>query len=98
MIININASELMPTAMIALMGEDLSQLQTLAEDEIAPALERIDGVAQVSVGGGNAQQIAVEIDPAKAAGFACLTAISVSSCRDRTCCTPAAIYRAARRS
>ena len=55
--------------MIALMGEDLSQLQTLAEDEIAPALERIDGVAQVSVGGGNAQQIAVEIDPAKAAGF-----------------------------
>lgn len=36
MIININASELMPTAMIALMGEDLSQLQTLAEDEIAP--------------------------------------------------------------
>ena len=69
MIININASELMPTAMIALMGEDLSQLQTLAEDEIAPALERIDGVAQVSVGGGNAQQIAVEIDPAKAAGF-----------------------------
>ena len=69
MIININASELMPTAMIALMGEDLSQLQTLAEDEIAPALERIDGVAQVSVGGGNAQQIAVEIDPAKAARY-----------------------------
>ena len=70
MIININISELMPTAMIALIGEDLAQLQTLAEDEITPALERIDGVAQVSVSGGTNQQIAVEIDPAKAAGFA----------------------------
>ena len=30
-IINMNLSALMPTAMIALVGEDLSQLQTLAE-------------------------------------------------------------------
>ena len=69
MIININISELMPTAMIALTGEDLSQLQTTAEDVISPALERIDGVAQVSVSGGLESQISVEIDQAKAAGF-----------------------------
>ena len=69
MIVNINISELMPTAMIALMGDDLSQLQAKAEDDIAPALERIDGVAQVTVNGGVEQQIAVRVDPAKAAGF-----------------------------
>lgn len=69
MIINLNISDMMPTAMIALIGDDLSQLQTLAEDVVSPSLERIDGVAQVSVNGGLDQQISVEIDPAKAAGF-----------------------------
>ncbi len=68
-IVNINMSELMPTAMIALIGDDLAQLQTLGEDTVAPALERIDGVAQVTVSGGLQQQIAVEIDPTRAAGL-----------------------------
>ena len=68
-IINMNMSEMMPTAIIALMGEDLSELQTLAEDEVVPALERIDGVAQVSVSGGWEQQIAVEIDASRVAGY-----------------------------
>ncbi len=68
-IVNINVSDLMPTAMIALMGDDLAQLQTLAEDAVVPALERIDGVASVDVYGGVDQQIAVEVDPARAAGF-----------------------------
>ena len=68
-IVNINVSDLMPTAIIALMGEDLSSLQTLAEDTVSPALERIDGVASVTVSGGVGQQIEVQIDPARAAGF-----------------------------
>ena len=68
-IINMNLSALMPTAMIALVGEDLSQLQTLAEDLVVPALERINGVAQVTVNGGVEQQIAVELDPTRAAGY-----------------------------
>ena len=68
-IINMNLSALMPTAMIALVGEDLAQLQTLAEDLVVPALERINGVAQVTVNGGVSQQIAVELDPTRAAGY-----------------------------
>ncbi|MBR4099200.1 MAG: efflux RND transporter permease subunit, partial [Clostridium sp.] len=68
-ILNINISDLMPTAMIALVGDDLSQLQALAEDTVAPALERIDGVAQVTISGGVAQQIAVEVDPVRASGL-----------------------------
>ena len=68
-IVNINISDLMPSAMIALMGEDLSSVQALAEDTVAPALERIDGVAQVTVSGGVEQQITVAVDPTRAAGF-----------------------------
>ena len=68
-IINMNMSDMMPTAVIALMGEDLGQLQDLAEDVVSPALERIDGVAQVSVNGGLEQQITVEINASRAAGY-----------------------------
>lgn len=68
-IMNINISDLMPSAVIALMGDDLSELQSLAENTVAPALERIDGVASVSINGGVKQQIAVEIDPARATGL-----------------------------
>lgn len=51
------------------MGDDLSQLQTLADDIVVPALERIDGVAQVTVSSGVEQQIAVELDPTRSAGY-----------------------------
>ena len=68
-IVNINISDLMPSAMIALMGEDLATVQALAEDTVAPALERIDGVAQVTVSGGVSQQVAVEVDNTRAAGL-----------------------------
>ena len=66
-IVNINVSDLMPTAMIALMGEDLADLQSLADDVVVPALERINGVASVDVYGGVDQQIAVELDAARTA-------------------------------
>lgn len=68
-IVNLNISELMPTAMVALAGDDLASLQTLAEDTVAPALERIDGVAQVSVSGGVTEKIAVELDATRSAGL-----------------------------
>ncbi len=68
-IVNINISEIMPSAIIALMGDDLASLQSLAEDTVAPALERIDGVASVTVSGGVTQQIEVQVDAARAAGY-----------------------------
>ena len=68
-IVNMNMSDMMPTAMIALMGDDITKLQTLAEDVVSPALERIDGVASVDVYGGVDQQIAVRVDRARATGY-----------------------------
>ncbi len=76
-IVNLNLSELMPTAIVALAGDDLAELQTLAEDTVAPALERIDGVAQVTVNGGVSQKIAVELDATRTAGLG-LSAAQVS--------------------
>ena len=69
MIVNINISDLLPTAVIGLKGDSLTQVQALAEDTVVPALERVEGVAQVTVSGGVEQQIAVEVDSARAAGY-----------------------------
>ncbi len=68
-ILNLNLNNLLPTALIALTGEDLGQLQTLAEDTVIPALERIDGVASVTMYGGREQQIAVRLDAARSKGY-----------------------------
>ena len=68
-IMNLNIGELMPTAMIALAGDDLAQLQTTAEEVVGPALERIDDVASVTVSGGVSQQVAVRVNGAAAASY-----------------------------
>ena len=68
-IVNINISDLLPTAVIGLKGDSLTQVQALAEDTVVPALERVEGVAQVTMSGGVKQQIAVEVDSARAAGY-----------------------------
>ena len=68
-IMNLNISDLMPTALVALVGDDLSDLQALAEDTVVPALERIDGVASVELYGGAEQQIAVRVDAARASAL-----------------------------
>ncbi|MBQ5739002.1 MAG: efflux RND transporter permease subunit [Oscillospiraceae bacterium] len=66
-ILNLNISDMMPSAIIALVGDDLATLQSLAEDSVSPALERVDGVASVTISGGVGEQIAVELDSTRAA-------------------------------
>ena len=68
-ILNIYVSELMPSAIVGLLGDDLAALQQQAENVVAPALERIDGVASVSVSGGVERQITVTLDAQRAAGY-----------------------------
>ena len=59
----------MPVIMAALRGSDLARLQSVAEDELAPALERLDGVASVDLSGGYEEEIAVQTDAARLKGY-----------------------------
>lgn len=59
----------MPVIQVALRGSDLATLQAIAEDELSPALERLDGVASVDLSGGYEDEVAVRTDPAKLKGY-----------------------------
>jgi len=59
----------MPVTVFSLNGNDLSELQKLAEDTITPALERINGVASVSISGGYENEIAIETYSNRLAGY-----------------------------
>ena len=59
----------MPVVSVALRGNDLASLQSIAEDEIQPALERLDGVAAVDISGGYEQEIAVHTDASRLKGY-----------------------------
>lgn len=52
-----------PVFMVSLSGsKDLASLQSLAEDSIKPRLERIDGVASVSISGGYDNKVEVSLN------------------------------------
>ncbi len=68
----------MPVVSVALRGNDLASLQSIAEDEIQPALERLDGVASVDISGGYEQEIAVHTDASRLKGYN-LTISSIGS-------------------
>lgn len=66
---NINANDMMPVAVIALSGHELTRLQSIASDTVAPAFERLDGVASADIVGGIEQQITVETNATALAGY-----------------------------
>jgi len=54
---------MMPVMVISVSGkEDLGELRYLAENEIEPRLERIEGVASASTMGGEAREIQIQTD------------------------------------
>ncbi len=61
---------MMPVAVVAFTGDqDLASLKQTAEDVVLPRLERIEGVASVSVIGGYEREIQILIDPVKMQGY-----------------------------
>ncbi len=62
---------MMPVMQLSLTGEntDLAQLQTLAEDEIKPRIERVKGVASVSLAGGYTHEIQINTYQEKLQGY-----------------------------
>ncbi len=59
----------MPVIMVALQGNDLANLQSIAEDDFSPVLERLDGVASVDISGGYEDEISVTTDAARLKGY-----------------------------
>ncbi|MFZ5827297.1 MAG: efflux RND transporter permease subunit [Bacillota bacterium] len=56
----------LPVLTIGLTGqEDLVALKRLAEEDIKPRLERLDGVASVTINGGTQREVQVIVDPAR---------------------------------
>lgn len=52
----------MPIMWIGLNGASPEKLQQIAEDEITPIFERVNGVASVAIEGGKTREIQVELD------------------------------------
>lgn len=59
----------MPVVQVGLKGADLASLQSIAEDDIQPALERIDGVASVDIAGGYKNEVAIDTYADRLAGY-----------------------------
>ena len=59
----------MPVVQVALRGSDLAALQSIAADDISPALERLDGVASVDISGGYEDEVAVKTNAARLKGY-----------------------------
>lgn len=64
---DINASPIMQMALSGPQGQDA--LYRLADDELVPRLQAVDGVASVSVTGGRQSQIHVKPDPVKMGAY-----------------------------
>ncbi|MBM7870508.1 HAE1 family hydrophobic/amphiphilic exporter-1 [Clostridium pascui] len=50
-------------------GNDLAKVQAFAEDTIKPALERIEGVASVSISGGYEKEVVINTNAARLKGY-----------------------------
>ena len=59
----------MPVVVFGLKGDDLAQLQAIADDTIVPRLERIDGVASVETMGGYENEVSIELRTDRTEGY-----------------------------
>ncbi|MGN1008906.1 MAG: efflux RND transporter permease subunit, partial [Butyricicoccus sp.] len=59
----------MPVVIFALKGDDIAQMQAIADDTISPRLERIDGVASVETMGGYENEVAIELHTDRTEGY-----------------------------
>jgi HAE1 family hydrophobic/amphiphilic exporter-1 len=54
-----------PVMVLMMVGGDPMEMRTYANSTVKPLIERIDGVSQVSIRGGQEQEVLVEVDPEK---------------------------------
>lgn len=81
-----------PIIFFSLLGDrDVSELETIARNDVLPALEQVDGVAQVAVSGAAAQQVWVTLDPQKLAQYGLTTQQVVKTLQDNNVSSPSGI-------
>jgi HAE1 family hydrophobic/amphiphilic exporter-1 len=68
----------LPIYTVALTGGDEGEAADVARDELVPDLERLDGVAEVGIGGGGAEVVEITLDPQRLANNG-LTATDVAN-------------------
>ncbi|MDR2487395.1 MAG: efflux RND transporter permease subunit, partial [Clostridiales Family XIII bacterium] len=69
MVISMNP-DMLPIASLYISGDlDMSELTRIAQDEIIPAFERMEGVASTSMFGGTEEEIRVSVDQARLEGY-----------------------------
>ena len=56
---------MMPIIQMGVSGQDLAQVQEIAEEVIEPRLSRIPEIASVIITGGQEREVKVEIDPVR---------------------------------
>ncbi|QHS23531.1 efflux RND transporter permease subunit [Virgibacillus sp. MSP4-1] len=59
----------MPVMWVGLTGDNVKELQNIADEDLVPYFERQDGVASVTVEGGTTDEIQVELNQAKLAQY-----------------------------
>ena len=61
----------LPVMQLAVTGDGLppEELFRVADEVVRPQIERLNGVSQVSLIGGRRQEVRVEVDPARLAGY-----------------------------
>ena len=57
----------LPIYTVALTGGDEGEAADVARDELGPDIERLDGIAEVTVGGGGAEIVEIVLDPERLA-------------------------------
>lgn len=75
-----------PIMGLTLTGDSLDRLQLVAEDEIGPNLERVNGVGSVSLSGGVEREIRVEFDQDKLANYGITSGQIVQVLGGESCC------------
>ncbi len=60
-----SSSSDIPALTFTLYGGDKMEMRSYAENNLKPMLERLEGVSEINVYGGQEQEVAIEIDPDK---------------------------------
>jgi len=81
-----------PIIYFSVFGErEVSELETIARSDVLPALEQVDGVAQVAISGAAAQQAWVTLDPQKLAQYGLTTQQVVKALQENNVSSPSGV-------